>query len=155
FYSTYPPMNYNGVDYAGIEITADGYAGFDMSAISNVNQELPNSTAPNNVLAMFWDDFTVVYDAASNKGLTAVGDGASLATLEFDDIQLNADPTKTLDMEIGYFLQPDDAPGAHEIIFAYDNITPGLFAAASGTIGVENVDGTVGTLFSYNDTALE
>ncbi len=36
--------------------------------------------------------------------------------------------------------------------FAYDNITPGLFT--SGTIGVENVDGTVGTLVSYNDTAL-
>ncbi|HQH36728.1 MAG TPA: hypothetical protein PLS77_13585, partial [Anaerolineaceae bacterium] len=56
---------------------------------------------------------------------------------------------------VGYFLQPDDAPGMYEIIFAYDNITPGLFAAASGTIGVENADGTVGTLFSYNDTALE
>jgi len=58
-------------------------------------------------------------------------------------------------MEVGYVLQPDDNPGAYEIIYAFDNITPGLFAAASGTIGVENADGTVGTLFSYNDTALE
>jgi len=57
-------------------------------------------------------------------------------------------------MEVGYFLQPDDAPGAYEIVYAFDNITPGLFAAASGTIGVENADGTVGTLVSYNDPAL-
>ena len=45
-------------------------------------------------------------------------------------------------------------PDAYEIVFAYDNITPGFFDVASGTIGVENVDGTVGTLVSYNDTEL-
>ena len=59
-----------------------------------------------------------------------------------------------MDMEVGYFLQPDDTPGAYEIVFAYDNITPGFFGAASGTIGVENEDASAGTLFSYNDTAL-
>lgn len=154
-FSTYAPFNFYGVDYTGMQFTADGYTGFAMTALSNVNQQIPNATAPNNLMAMFWDDFTVVYDAAANKGVTMVGDGTSFATIEYDDIQLNADPTKTLDMEVGYFLQPDDAPGAYEIIFAYDNITPGLFAAASGTIGVENAAGTTGTLVSYNDTALE
>jgi uncharacterized repeat protein (TIGR01451 family) len=153
-FATYPLFNYYGVDYSGMEFTADGYTGFDMAATSNINQELPDATDPNNLMGMFWDDFTVVYDLATNKGVTMVGDGASLATIEYDDVVLNADPTKTMDMEVGYFLQPDDTPGAYEIIFAYDNITPGLFAAASGTIGVENVDGTVGTLYSYNDTAL-
>jgi len=153
-FATYPLFNYYGVDYSGMEFTADGYTGFDMAATSNINQELPDATDPNNLMGMFWDDFTVVYDLVTNKGVTLVGDGASLATIEYDDVVLNADPTKTMDMEVGYFLQPDDTPGAYEIIFAYDNITPGLFAAASGTIGVENVDGTVGTLYSYNDTAL-
>lgn len=119
-----------------------------------MNQQIPDAAAPNNLMAMFWDDFTVQYNLATNKGVTLVGDGASLATVEYDDVFLNADPSKTLDLEIGYFLQPDDNPGAYEIIFAYDNITPGLFAAASGTIGVENVDGTVGTLVSFNDPAL-
>ena len=137
-----------------MEFTADGYTGFDMTGANNVNQQIPNAANPNNLMAMFWDDFTVSYDAATNKGVTLVGDNTTFATIEYDDVALNADPTKTLDMEVGYFLQPDDAPGAYEIIFAYDNITPGLFAAASGTIGVENVDGTAGTLVSYNDTAL-
>ena len=106
-------------------------------------------------MAFFWDDFVVQYNLANNYGVSMVGDGSSLATIEYDDVQLKADPTKTMDMEIGMFLQPDDAPGAYEIAFAFDNITPGLFAAASGTIGVENADGLVGTLFSYNNTALE
>ena len=75
-----------------------------------------------------------------------VGDGTTLATIEYDDLALKADPTKTLDVEVGYFLQPDNTPGAYEIIFAFDNITPGLFATASGTIGVENATGTEGTL---------
>ena len=153
-FSSYPPFNYYGVDYTGMQFTADGYTGFALAGPSNVNQQIPNAANPNNLMAMFWDDFTVSYDAATNKGVTMVGDSATFATIEYDDVALNADPTKTMDMEVGYFLQPDDTPGAYEIIFAYDNITPGLFAAASGTIGVENATGTTGTLVSYNNAAL-
>ena len=39
-------------------------------------------------------------------------------------------------------------------VFAFDNIQPGFLSSASATIGVENADGTVGTLVSYNDPAL-
>jgi len=152
-FSTYPPFNFYGVDYYGLQFTADGLAGWP-DAVSAVNTPIPDPTDPNNIMALFWDDFIVQYDLANNYGVSLVGDGASFATIEYDDVQLKADTSKTLDMEVGYFLQPDDAPGMYEIVFAYDNITPGLFAAASGTIGVENVDGTVGTQFSYNDTAL-
>ena len=152
-FSAYPPFNFYGVDYVGTRFTADGVIGWPGS-VSAANTTIPEATEPNNFMALFWDDFIVQYDATNNYGVSLVGDGASFATIEYDDVQLKADTTKTLDMEVGYFLQPDDAPGAYEIVFAYDNITPGLFAAASGTIGVENVDGTVGTLISYNDTAL-
>jgi len=153
-YATYAPFNYYGIDYIGMEFTDDGYTGFDMTAYGFPNATIPNSVAPNNLMAMFWDDFVVAYDAASNKGVTLVGDGTSFATIEYDDIYLYDYPEKSMDLEIGYFLQPDDTPGYYEIIYAYDNITPGFFDVASGTIGVENVDGTVGTLVSYNDTEL-
>lgn len=152
-FSTYAPFNFYGVDYVGMDFTADGLTGW-ATAVSAANTSIPDATEPNNFMGLFWDDFIVQYDATNNYGVSLVGDGASFATIEYDDVQLKADTTKTLDMEVGYFLQPDDNPGAYEIVFAYDNITPGLFAAASGTIGVENVDGTVGTLVSYNDTAL-
>ncbi len=153
-FSTYAPFNFYGVDCVGMDFTADGVSGWPAS-VAAANTSIPNPTEPNNMMAIFWDDFIVQYDADNNYGVSLVGDGESFATIEYDDVQLKADTTKTLDMEVGYFLQPDDAPGMYEIIFAYDNINPGLFAAASGTIGVENADGTVGTLFSYNDTALE
>ncbi len=152
-FSTYAPFNFYGVDYIGMDFTADGVSGWPAS-VAAANTSIPNPTEPNNMMAIFWDDFIVQYNAANNYGVTLVGDTTSFATIEYDDVQLKADTTKTMDMEVGYFLQPDDAPGMYEIVFAYDNITPGLFAAASGTIGVENVDGTVGTLVSYNDTAL-
>jgi uncharacterized repeat protein (TIGR01451 family) len=153
-FSTYAPFNFYGVDYIGMDFTADGVAGWP-AAVSAANTSIPDATEPNNFMGLFWDDFIVQYDAVNNYGVSLVGDGTSFATIEYDDVQLKADTAKTLDMEVGYFLQPDDAPGMYEIVFAYDNITPGLFAAASGTIGLENVDGTVGTLVSYNDTALE
>ncbi|NLC13938.1 MAG: DUF11 domain-containing protein, partial [Chloroflexi bacterium] len=154
-FSTYAPFNYYGIDYVGMEFTDDGYAGFAMNDVDYVNQELPDPLDPNNILAMFWDDFVVQYDAATNKGITMVGDSSSFATIEYDDIYFyGGDSTVTLDVEVGYYLQPDDAPGAYEIIYAFDNIHPDLLADATATIGLENADGTAGNLFSYNDPTL-
>ena len=154
-FATYPAFNYYGVDYTGMHFTDDGYAGFAFEDVDYINQEIPDPTDPNNVLAAFWDDLVVQYDAATNKGVTLVGDGASFATIEYDDVyRWGGSTSVTMDVEIGYFLQPDDAPGMYEIIFAFDNIQPGFLSSASATIGVENADGTVGTLVSYNDPAL-
>ena len=154
-FSTYPAFNYYGIDYTGMEFTDDGYAGFAFEDVDYDNQEIPDPTDPNNVLAAFWDDLVIQYDAATNKGVTLVGDGASFATIEYDDVFFyDGDISVTMDVEIGYFLQPDDAPGMYEIVFAFDNIQPGFLSSASATIGVENADGTVGTLVSYNDPAL-
>ena len=69
-FSTYAPFNFYGVDYIGMEFTDDGYTGFDMAGVSPTNQNLPNPAVPNNIMAMFWDDFQVVYDLAANKGVT-------------------------------------------------------------------------------------
>lgn len=154
-FSTYPPFNYYGIDYTGMHFTDDGYAGFAFEGVDFNNQEIPDPANPNNVLAAFWDDLVVQYDAATNKGVTLVGDGASFAVIEYDDVyRYDGSSGVTMDVEIGYFLQPDDAPGAYEIVFAFDNIQPGFLSSASATIGVENADGTVGTLVSYNDPAL-
>jgi hypothetical protein len=154
-FSSYPAFNYYGVDYIGMEFTDDGYAGFDMDGVSFINQNLPNPLDPNNILAMFWDDFVIQYDAATNKGVTMVGDSSTFAVIEYDDLYFwGGDTSVTLDVEVGYFLQPDDAPGAYEIVYAFDNIHPDLLAEATATIGLENADGTAGTLISYNDPAL-
>jgi len=154
-FATYPAFNYYGIDYTGMHFTADGYAGFNFAGTSYNNQQIPNPAIPNNVLAAFWDDLVVQYDAATNKGVTLVGDGESFAVIEYDDVYRYGGSTGvTMDVEVGYFLQPDDAPGAYEIVFAYDNIQPGFLSSASATIGVENAVGTMGTLVSYNDPAL-
>lgn len=154
-FSSYPPFNYYGVDYTGMEFTDDGYAGFAFEDVDYNNQELPNALDPNNVLAMLWDDFVIQYDAATNKGVTMVGDSSTFAVIEYDDLYFyGGDTAVTLDVEVGYFLQPDDTPGAYEIVYAFDNIHPDLLADATATIGLENADGTAGNLISYNDPAL-
>ncbi|HAE86127.1 MAG TPA: hypothetical protein DCG78_06445 [Anaerolineaceae bacterium] len=154
-FATYPAFNYYGIDYTGMHFTDDGYAGFDFEDVDYINQEIPDPADPNNVLAAFWDDLVVQYDADTNKGVTLVGDGESFAVIEYDDVYFwGGDPSVTMDVEIGYFLQPDDAPGAYEIVFAFDNIHPDFLSGATATIGVENADGTVGTLVSYNDPYL-
>ncbi len=152
-FSDYDPFNFYGLEYTGMDFTADGFVGWPETYSWN-NTSLPNPNNPNNMMALFWDDLYVQYDAANNYGVTLVGDGESFAVIEYDDVQLYSDRTKSMDMEVGYFLQPDDTPGAYEIVYAFDNITDGFFTAASGTIGVENIDGTLGTEFSYNDPEL-
>jgi len=42
----------------------------------------------------------------------------------------------------------------YEIVFAFDSIHTDFLSGATATIGVENADGTVGTLVSYNDPDL-
>jgi len=55
-----------------MHFTDDGYAGFAFEDVDYINQEIPDPTDPNNVLAAFWDDMEVQYDAATNKGITLV-----------------------------------------------------------------------------------
>ncbi len=154
-FASYPPFNFYGVDYVGMQFTDDAYAGFAMNDVDYINQNLPDPADPNNVLAMFWDDLVIQYDAVTNKGVTMVGDSASFATIEYDDVYFYGGSTAvTMDVEVGYFLQPDDAPGAYEIVYAFDNIAPTFLANASATIGLENATGTEATLISYNNPAL-
>lgn len=152
-FATYSPFNFYGNNQTGMDFTADGLTGWP-DTISANNTNIPDPTQPNNIMALFWDDLVVQYNLANNYGVTLVGNSSTFAVVEYDDVQLKSDPSKTMDMEVGFFLQPDDAVGAYEIVYAFDNITPGFFSSASGTIGVENSSGSTGTLVSYNDPAL-
>lgn len=136
--------------YSGVGFTSDGYLSFDPNHYSSLNQHLPDATPPNAIIAPFWDDLEVVYDYATNKGITVV-ESTSFVTIEYDDIRLKWNPALSLDMQVMFKLKPMKWYQSPDIIFAYDNISPGFFQNASGTIGLEDESGTQGHLVSYND----
>jgi uncharacterized repeat protein (TIGR01451 family) len=158
-FSTGAPINYWGTEHTGINFTDDGMAFFSSTpgATPWTNLSIPNAADPNNLLAMFWSDFEVVYDAATNRGVSlatlgGTGEGGGVI-IEYDAVEpFPAGSTSNrMDFEVFVWRSVDDTPGSPEIIFAYDNIN---FEPAVGTVGIENATGSDGIQFAYNDSAL-
>jgi uncharacterized repeat protein (TIGR01451 family) len=147
-----------GTDFYGSErlgsplFTDDGFVTFGEYSVNDspwVNQNLPNAAASNGLYAPYWRDMEIVYDAAANRGVTAVTFGGGVFWLvEIDDIQAYDDPSTTLDMEIMAWNDIDPSAGSYDAFFAYDNVN---VADSIGTIGVENDAGDAATQFAYDD----
>ena len=145
-----------GTDFYGSEragsprFTDDGIVVFGTYAGQPwVNQNIPDPDVPNGLLAPYWRDMEVVYDEATNKGVTAVNFGGGIFWLvEIDDIQLFGTPTQHLDLGILSWNDIDPSAGSYDAFFAFDNVTIG---DTTGTIGVENDAGDAATQFSFDD----
>ncbi len=150
--------DFYGETYDELEFTDDGFVVFD--AVTNwegsapwIPQLIPDPTRPNNLAAMLWQDFEIVYDAATNAGVTTAfltdADDIPIASLvEYDNIvpwtEDSSGPV-LLDFQVYAPLGVDES--GPEFIFAYDNIV----IDTPGTIGVENAAGTDAEVVLNND----
>jgi uncharacterized repeat protein (TIGR01451 family) len=143
-------------DYYGenLNFTDDGFAFLDPSTPGGPpwdNDPIPTGGDPNNLMAMFWRDLEIVYDAGLNSGvslanLTNDEDVPVGFVLEYDDVEdRTGPPGSTYDFELFGRYDPGDD---YEYIFAYDNLNGDVI---SGTIGLENVTGSSGVQYAYND----
>ncbi|MCB8990160.1 MAG: S8 family serine peptidase [Ardenticatenaceae bacterium] len=154
-FTTGDPIFYDGEFYTGMSFTDDGFAivdvGNNYGGSPWTPQAIPNVDVPNGVLAAYWHDFEIFYDAAQNHGvsLATAGSPGGIILIEYDDIQLWGGSAPVMDFEIIVSRALD--PAGPEIFFAYDNVqsTP-----SSTTIGLENVAGTDGvTLINDGDAS--
>ena len=129
---------------AELRIGTNGYATFGTSATSYSNAAIPNTAAPNDFLAPFWDDLNIT--GAEGLHYEVVGDpGSQTLVLQWGTIP--AWPTEGGPMR--YQVQLDEATG--NIWFLYDVVgTHPRNTGSSATIGLENSTGTVGVQYSYN-----
>ncbi|MCX6050422.1 MAG: S8 family serine peptidase, partial [Chloroflexi bacterium] len=148
--------SFAGTDFYGAtraappRFTDDGFVAFG-SIVGEpwVNQNIPDPTPPNALLAPYWRDMEVVYDAPTNKGVTSIGFGGGVFWLvEFDDIQAFHDPTTSLDLEVMAWKTIDPSAGSYDAYYAFDNVH---VADTVGTIGVENDAGDAATQFAYDN----
>jgi uncharacterized repeat protein (TIGR01451 family) len=144
-------FEFYGKHYRGLYLTDDGFIGFNLeqwieAPVAWINQAIPDTDDPNTLIAPFWKDLEIVYDAATNRGVTAVAAGADTVIIEYDDVEnFRYDPSGVLytyDFEIILQRQPSDQPGRYEIFFAYDHINGPVDDV---TVGVENENGTAAT----------
>jgi uncharacterized repeat protein (TIGR01451 family) len=77
-----------------INFTDDGFAFFDPSAPGGtpwVHQPIPTASDPNNLMAMFWRDMEIVYDGATNRGVSLAnlssGGNPVAGIIEYDNAE--------------------------------------------------------------------
>ena len=129
--------------YTQLYIGSNGYVSFGAGYGSNSNVPLPNTSAPNNFLAAFWDDInpaaggTVKYyaDAANERFIVS-----------YDDVPLYG-LGGNLDIQIILYT-------SGRIQFNYGTLSPGSGNLTSCTVGIENDDGTDGLLVVHNSAYL-
>lgn len=139
--------------------SGNGALTFDLDSIfeevdgDGSNTPLPTPALPNSLLAPLWTDMTI--DAANGSGVTRVNFGPFGQLIEFDNLILESDVTNASRIDMEVFIGTVVDPGFPEIIYAYANPEGQFTSLTTGTIGIENQDGTAGIQLAFNDAAVQ
>jgi len=140
-----PAFLFGGKTWSRIGIVSDGYAvvgGGTGADVQFLNQNMPEATPPNNVLAPFWTDLNPAFGGAMHIAI-ASGGGQSWLVLDWDKV-VNYSNRAPNSFQIWIGLN-----GVEDITFAYGaELTNGEGGALS--VGAENEFGNRGDSYYYN-----
>lgn len=128
-------FNFFGVDYTDFYLSSNGFLTFnnDMNSACCSGQPIPDVNSPNNFIAWSWDDMYPPGAGSYQYFVTGSAPNQKLI-INFFDIPFCCGTTPTVKMQIVLF----ETTNIIEIHTEYaNNVNP-------GTMGIENVDGTVG-----------
>jgi uncharacterized repeat protein (TIGR01451 family) len=153
------------VAYSAIRVTSNGWVSpIDPAGNWFLNQQFPDATPPNGVIAPFWTDLDLDGTSGSDPGsgyfyddvYVDPGDSSNVYfVFGWENAQLYNDPTRKVSAQV-WIKQNTD-----QIWFTYGNITGGLPTGYNGgtdaggglTVGAENTAGTVGANYYYQPYA--
>lgn len=143
-----PTFTYNGESYSEVIMSVNGtlQAGTEGdSAASLINQDLPSSTPPNNIIAPLWTDLDMGVDGDGAEMYVGVlGDGTTdYLIFEWNSIPLYGDPETAFSFQV--WVEIGDSGNMWIAYGEMDDVS-----ALDATVGVENDDGTVGDSEFYN-----
>ncbi|MBL4673590.1 MAG: S8 family serine peptidase [Arenicella sp.] len=147
-----PSFTYNGASYTQVIWSMNGTIEAGSASgvgTSFLNQEFPDATPPNNILAPFWRDLNPC--AGGNLYVAILNSGAFEWTVyEWEDIQhFGSTDAATFQVWVLNDGSPTGVlPQAHFTYGRLDNTTVGA------TVGAENMDGTVGDAMFYNGAGI-
>ncbi|MFT2090944.1 S8 family serine peptidase [Paraglaciecola sp. 2405UD69-4] len=156
-YSAFSGQNFNffgNTFTGGFNFTDDGFIFFDGTTAGTtpwVNLPIPDSSDPNNLIAVLWRDFVIPAantTPGSVVGVSLATAGSDLTIIEYDNMKLYPGTGQdSIDFQMSITGFVDDTPGAYEIVMAFDNVET---SETTGTIGLEDATGTTGVQYTFN-----
>ncbi|MEH1016795.1 S8 family serine peptidase [Micromonospora sp. CPCC 206060] len=136
-----------GKSYRDAWISTNGVLGFGTASTSRANTVLPATGTPNLALYPFWDDLYVEADSGIYTTVTGVKPHRTF-TVEWRNVAIFADRSQRITFSAA--ISEDGA-----ITYRYADIDgTGAETGTGASIGLENVNGSVGFEYSYNSSAI-
>jgi subtilisin family serine protease len=136
------PFNFSffGQDKTSVKIASNGYLTFGTNGTDYTNDPVPNSAAPNDVIAPFWDDLN---PGAGGSVYYHYNATEEQFIVQYQNVQrFGTGGSLTFQTIL-------DSDGS--ILFQYDNLIGTLNSA---TVGLENSNGSDGVQVAYNQNYL-
>ncbi|MEU5945390.1 S8 family serine peptidase [Micromonospora sp. NPDC047465] len=136
-----------GKSYRQAWVSTNGVLGFGTASTSRANTALPNTANPDLALFPFWDDLYVEADSGIYTAVTGARPNRTFV-VEWRNVSVFADRSTRLTFSAA--IGEDGS-----ITYRYADVDgTGVETGTGATIGLENVDGTVGFEYSYNAQAI-
>jgi subtilisin family serine protease len=145
------PFRFFGDTYGALYVGANGLIGLTNQSLgSAANTDLPNASAPNNIICPFWDDLN---PSATSVRWGVVGTAPHRrAVVSWLAAAAVGNPAANFTFQA--FLEED----SHDIVFQYQDVQPesrhASAAGKSATIGIEHRSGLAAVRFAYNGSLL-
>ena len=136
------PLGFNfsfyGTTFDSVRVSTNGWLSFTSSATSYSNQALPNSAAPENLIAAFWDD---LHFRGANRAVYQASGGSFI--VQFTNVDRYATGSNlTFQVEINT---------SGEILLRYLTLTG---VVNDATVGIQNATKTDGLTVAFNTAYL-
>jgi subtilase family protein/HYDIN/CFA65/VesB family protein/fervidolysin-like protein len=130
-------FSFYGTEFNTLRVCSNGWLSFSSTSTSYSNQLLPNSGAPENLLAPFWDDLRI--STADGSNVYYLYDGAKLI-VQYDQVpKYFANGALTFQV----VLYPDGT-----IVYQYETMTDASLVSA--TVGLQNAAQDDGLTVAFN-----
>jgi len=146
FYSLGFTFDFYGNHYTEVAFNTNGYLSFGQGSSYYYNFSMPNATAPNNIIAPFWDDLCVNY-GGYNTGTVYYKQGGSAPNRYFVVEWYQVSRLGSTDLLTFEAILYENGT----IRFQYNSLSGDL---TSATVGIENRDGSDGLQYLYNSSGL-
>jgi uncharacterized repeat protein (TIGR01451 family) len=143
-------FEYLGVQYTNLSLSSNGFVVYGDSIPGSdhfINQDLPDPTVPNNLVAGFWTDLDLDGASASDSGGgdwlindVNVG-GTDYFVAEYRNAQLFGNPTAFYTFQLWFEYN------SNNVWLVYDDLTGDT---SVGTVGAENATGEVGDNYYFD-----